>query len=306
VDCYALVTGYVGVKSDFKLSRMLVLWLQVVFYTLLITIAFKIVNPGAITAIAFVRALLPVVTNQYWYFTSYFGLFFLIPFLNALVSALDKRSFKLLLMTLFMLFSVIPTVTPIDIFRIHGGYSLIWLAVLYFIGAYIRLYGLFGERKRAFYIITYLISVGCVWISKLVLTYLGYSSNVLVDYTSPFIVSAAVSLLLLFSGMNITKRIARTLIGFFEPTAFSVYLIHSHPLIWNRVLYLKFVSLASFTPLAIAALVLAAAAGIFISCSLADRLRITLFKALRISSVAGKLDAKLHLKPFAGIHNDRK
>jgi len=309
VNCYVLITGYVSVKSTFRYSRIFILWLQVLFYTLLITIGFTIFKPGTIGTAAFINALLPVIKNQYWYFTSYFGLFFLIPFLNILVRTLDKRSFKLLVITLFTLFSIIPTITSIDIFRIYGGYSLIWLVVLYFIGAYIKLYGLGKERKRAFYIIWYFASIGCVWLSKLILTYWGYNGNVLIDYTSPFIVSSAVSLLVLFSGMNITKRIPRILIRFFAPAAFSVYLIHAHPLMWNRVMHLRFAGLVSFGTLAFAASVLAVAAVVFIACSLVDHLRIALFKILRVSSLAEKLEAKIQktlLEPFADIHIHHK
>lgn len=32
VNCYALISGFVGVKSKFKYSNILILWLQVVFY----------------------------------------------------------------------------------------------------------------------------------------------------------------------------------------------------------------------------------------------------------------------------------
>lgn len=309
VNCYALVTGYVSGESNFRYSRMLVLWLQVLFYTLLITTVFKILKPETVGTTAFINALLPVIKNQYWYFASYFGLFFLMPFMNILIRALDKRQFKLLVITLFTVFSIIPTVTPIDVFRIYGGYSLIWLAVLYFIGAYIRLYGPGRERKKAFYIIWYLASIGCVWLSKLILTYWGYNGNVLIDYTSPFIVSSAVSLLFLFSGMNITKRIPCALIRFFAPAAFSVYLIHAHPLMWNWVMHLRFVSLVSFGTLAFTASVLAAAVAVFIVCSLVDRLRIALFKIIGVSSVARKIEAKIQktlLEPFADIHIHHK
>ena len=35
VNCYALISGYVGVKTKFRMSNILYLWLQVVFYGLL-------------------------------------------------------------------------------------------------------------------------------------------------------------------------------------------------------------------------------------------------------------------------------
>ena len=32
VNCYALISGYVGVKSKFRLSGILALWMQVMFF----------------------------------------------------------------------------------------------------------------------------------------------------------------------------------------------------------------------------------------------------------------------------------
>ena len=36
VNCYALISGYVGVNSKFKLSNILILWLQVFIYNFII------------------------------------------------------------------------------------------------------------------------------------------------------------------------------------------------------------------------------------------------------------------------------
>lgn len=42
VNCYAIISGYVGVTAKYRCSNMAVLWLRVVFYTVLITLAFRI------------------------------------------------------------------------------------------------------------------------------------------------------------------------------------------------------------------------------------------------------------------------
>jgi len=293
VNCYALLTGYVSAESKFRYSRIVVLWLRVVFYTLLITIVFRIIMPEAVGLKAFINALLPVMKNQYWYFTSYFGLFFFIPFMNALIHALDKGRFRLLTITLLIVFSLLPTLTPVDVFRLYGGYSLIWLAVMYFIGAYIKIYGAGREHSKAVYFICYLVSIFCVWFSKLILTYLGFNGNVLIDYTSPFIVLSAVSLLLFFTRLNIRGKIPRALINALAPASFSVYLIHAHPFTWEWVMRLRFAYFLSYGTFAFTALVIASAAAIFLACSLFDYLRIGIFKIIKLNSVVGKIEDKI-------------
>lgn len=42
VNCYAIVSGYVGYKQKFKFTNIIVLWLQVFFYTFLINLVFWI------------------------------------------------------------------------------------------------------------------------------------------------------------------------------------------------------------------------------------------------------------------------
>ncbi|MCB5932847.1 acyltransferase, partial [[Eubacterium] rectale] len=60
------------------------------------------------------HSLFPVLSGQYWYVTAYVGLFFFIPFLNALGNRLTKLQFQYLLVTVFVLFSVIPTLLHTD------------------------------------------------------------------------------------------------------------------------------------------------------------------------------------------------
>ncbi len=62
--------------------------------------------------------------------TAYVGLFFFIPFLNVLGNRLTKSQFQYLLVTVFVLFSVVPTLLHRDVFPVEGGYSIWWLGVL--------------------------------------------------------------------------------------------------------------------------------------------------------------------------------
>ena len=112
----------------------------------------------------------------------------------------------------------------------------------------------------------------------------------LTAYTSPTVLLAAVALVLCFAALNIGPRFGR-FIESVSPLAFSVYLIHAHPLIWEHWLAGRFAFLADKPPLSLAAGVLGAAFGIYAVCSLADLLRACLFRIFRIKAFSQRLEA---------------
>ena len=67
--------------------------------------------------------------------TSYLYFFLLIPFLNVLVRNMDKSKYKALLCILLFMYTLLPSIGFKTVFS-----SIIWFSVIYFIGAYIRLF----------------------------------------------------------------------------------------------------------------------------------------------------------------------
>ncbi len=290
VNCYALVTGYVSVDSKFRYSRIIVLWLQVVFYTVLITLCFKTFMPNALWSGVLTAALMPVTKVQYWYFTAYFGMFFFIPYINILIAALKKPQFKALVFALVLLFSVIPTFAQADLFSISGGYSMLWLVVLYFIGAYIKLYGSGMSGGKLRYFLGFLFFILVCWCSKFIRTGIKYNPDMFIGYTSPLIVGAAVCLFIFCSKISSVGRLPAYLISTFTFSSFGVYLIHTNPLVWQLLLTKRFASFASLGVFALIAAVLGTSLAVYLACSLVDILRSALFRLLRINKIAEALE----------------
>ncbi|MEI3383159.1 MAG: hypothetical protein V8R21_05955 [Dysosmobacter sp.] len=71
-----------------------------------------------------------------------------------------------------------------------------------------------------------------------------------------------------------------------SPLAFSVYLIHAHPLIWEHWLAGRFAFLADKPPILLASGVLGGAFAIYLVCSLADVLRAGLFRLFRVKAIS--------------------
>ena len=117
VNCYALISGYVGIYSVHKYSNIFYLWLQVIFYTLSITLLFNILSPSSVTISSWLNALFPISRKQYWYFTAYFCMFFFIPYFTVLLNNLSKKELTTLCLTILIMLCVLPTFAQDDIFQ---------------------------------------------------------------------------------------------------------------------------------------------------------------------------------------------
>lgn len=297
VNCYALISGYVGVYSKFRVSNIMALWIQVAFTTLVITGAFYFCGAN-VTKLDILEACMPVRFQVYWYFTAYFCLFWISPFLNKFILGLSKRASKYLVLVLVVLFSIMPTVLKSDLFWIQSGYSAAWLIVLYIVGGIIRVhYSQIKIRKRVL-LAGYLFSVILTLLAKLLIEFLSpklpiifYDSNFLMDYDSPTMVLAGVCLLLLFAQIKMKK--ATKLIAFFAPFTFGIYIIHVHPFVWEGIMTNRFVDFTKLHPVILILAVFLAAIGIFFGCSIIEFLRIRLFKLLHIPGFCKRIERKM-------------
>lgn len=290
VNCYGLISGYVGVQRRFRYSGALALWLRVAFYTLGITAVFACLMPGSVNGDRVLRAFFPVLFRQYWYVTAYFGMCLFIPFFNLLLNRLSKGQLRLLALSIVLVFSVLPTLRQKDVFLTDNGYSVLWLSCLYLLGGVLRLCGRQTSRRPAYRGAIYAGCVLATWLVRLAgdrlwMARTGHLCDkvLLTAYTSPTVLLAAVALVLCFAALNIGPRFGR-FIEKASPLAFSVYLIHAHPLIWEHWLAGRFAFLADKPPILLASGVLGGAFAIYLVCSLADVLRAGLFRLFRVKA----------------------
>lgn len=233
VNCYALISGFVGWDKRPKLSGLAMLWLKAVVYSLVITACFSPAEERT-----WLNALLPVTTGQYWYLTAYFGLFVLMPLLNSAVRNMPKRELSVTLFGILLLFCILPISPLTDAFYLHDGYSALWLAVVYLLGGYLGKYGILSRLSAKKWGLVYLGAVVFAWAPRMLVLkirpFLWYNvyGNILIEYTSPTILLAAVSLLAIFSRLRLPGW-AEKAVSVLSPHAFGVYLFHAHPLMFR-------------------------------------------------------------------------
>lgn len=291
VNCYALISGYVGVASRASPGRLIGYWLQVVFYSAGIFLVFRFVFPQRIPAVDWLTYVTPVSSGVYWYFTAYFCIALFAPLLNAGLRSVQEHVLRQALLIGFFLFSVIPLWSQKDPYFLNEGLSAFWLGYLYLVGGYIRLHGHRTAGCRWKWYLAVCVFAACIltawgwkifsergWFSLPA----GTRAGLLINNTSPAIVLASVALLVLFAGIRIRESVGRYCARLSTLT-FGVYLIHDHPLVREYLMKDRFTwMIDAFDYRTLPVVVLVSAAGIFAVCAAAEALRIRLFAALKI------------------------
>lgn len=302
VDCFVLISGYVCLNTKFRLSRIVSLWVQVAFYSVIFEIVYQIVQ-GSFDAKALARSFLPVTSDGYWFFTQYFVLSFLIPFLNKMVKSVTLKQSAALAGVLMFFLSFWSTVNkaPIpviggekgDLFATGNGYTLIWLMAVYILGAVLKRFDESGRLKNikpAYMIAVMLACTLITWVIKYVCDSQlePIDTKFIVNYISPFVVMNAAALLIFFSKIKISSAFQKV-IAFLSPAAFGVYIIHVNRRVWiwftDMVEPLFDMRLLKVIPCIIFAVLF-----VYIVCSLADILRAKMFRLIGVDKLCRKAD----------------
>ena len=185
-------------------------------------------------------------------------------------------------------------------YKIGKGYSLIWLCLLYLAGAYMNKYRIPEKIKKRWAWLVFFASVVLTFLSKVAIEYLTREwlgkpmfGDTFVDYVSPTIVLAALSLFVACSKLTFPPAINK-IIAWFAPAALGVYLIHVCIPVWKNVIKNFSVSFVEHSVPVMVLVVLGSALGLYLLCSLIERLRIQIFQWLRIRVLCLKIEEWVH------------
>lgn len=313
VNLYAMISGFVMLYGSFKPRRLISLWLQVVFWGLVLCTVGKFVLPETIGKREWIRAALPIIEKEFWYFSAYVGVFLLSPIINRGILALKQiQAFGLMLgcILLFSVCTVIGLFYQGDPFVLGGGYSVLWLLVMYIVGACLQYIDFFRRKDVGELLLVMAICLtACIlWAVLPKSEAMIKSKEQLTSYLNPIMLIFDICLFGLFSKMKLRGAFPRKLIGFLAPLTFSVYIIHVHPLCWAWLKF-RFTFIADLRELVYIPLVLAFALAIYLACSLLDYLRVLLFRLLRVEKLSAAIEnflRKLFMKFYAGTAAGRR
>lgn len=141
VNSFVMVTGYFQSTSKFRQSKIWSLINSSLFYKALIVVIFSVFFGLKLTKAEFIREFFILNIDEYWFVKYYIFLYLISPFLNILIQKMSKKQYKCLLITSFLIFSVLPFITANGAFS-NDGYNLMNFIFLYFIGGYLIRYPL--------------------------------------------------------------------------------------------------------------------------------------------------------------------
>lgn len=297
-NLFILITAFFISQSHFKIKHVLSLACQVWFYSIVLFLVSNWTGLSSFSLSSLFKSLAPIVSSQYWFITCYIALYFLAPFFNRLVATISRDGFHLLLVILFVCFSVIPSFFFFSPWVNWGGSSgIVWFVVLYFTGAYIRKYidreSL--KRKRKHIIIWTILFSLLPLISKIIIALftniaLGHvvGSSLFYVKNSVILYPLSICFFLLFMTFDIKSGLIVKVIAFISTGIFAVYLITENAnlrdWIWSSMTQIIDRN-SVFYPV----IELSVIAMLFLACVLIDKIRKILFELVPKTGIPNRI-----------------
>lgn len=222
VNCFVLITGFFMIRKTMNWAKVLSLVLEIAVISWII---FAIGSACGLRAPfkELLQHLFPTLSGCHWFVSSYVILYILSPWINKFILSLTRQECFYLLGLLFVLFSIWGFNPKISQIGVQRGYSVLWLAYIYFIGSVIRLYAPRFAHPGIMYLLLSLLTVGYAS----VLCKFTFSIRWAMNYSSPLVLFASVALFYSFYRLQISASFVTKIIQFFTPGCFGVFLIHT-------------------------------------------------------------------------------
>lgn len=244
VNLFVLITGYFMCHNNNRNAfKPLKLIIEVVFFSLFFY-AIEVLSGAEELSVDII--LDKCVPNNYFVIL-YVALYGISPYINIMLKNLSEYNFRKLIITLISLFSIYPAVielfseitgtsisglSTIGMYGSQYGYTIINFALMYIIGAYIKINDIKLKGKIKNTLLYLLCAIGLLsWY------YLGYfcskdTSGSALAYFNPLCIYEAVLLFMLFKDMKINNsRIA----NFMASGTFVVFLIHTNFIRFTKI-----------------------------------------------------------------------
>lgn len=288
VNVYVLISGYFLLESHFKVNRVIELILQILFYTILVTVIAYALGFGQEEGFGLYNLFLqlfPVPLEEYWFMTAYLLFYVLSPVLSVGVKAMTQKQLKTIIAILLLILCIPKSILIVDVTLGNYGYDVIWLICLFMISAYIRLYGIKILEKKRHALLLYVVFCLMIFAESFVLGViyektgkLGMIIDTSYDYNHIFTLLASVGLFMFFLNLKIPEGKLSSLICKISPYTLGVYLLHEQTYLrYQWVKWLKAGSadnVISFLLMAAGSVLLVFVVGILV-----DYLRSLLFRA---------------------------
>ena len=281
VDLFFLLTGYFTDSKNFRVNRVIFIWIKTIFYSIGIYLFVSLLN-GSFAWKEFITFCFPIFMKKYWYMQTYIVLALLSPYIAYALEHLDKKKHTVLVAIMLLFFCLHETFIKVSITLDQTqGYGIIWACTLLIVGNWLKRYGNDYVDK---------ISAVCWGIAYGIVSLLIFLSNYLIvkfdiasgvtsrgnfyAYNSLTVFIQSLCLFCFF--IKLSEKwwgLRKRWINILGKNTLAVYLISAHPLVlyplWTDILSMN--QLESF-PLLYIMISIVASMGVMGVCVLIDKL----------------------------------
>ena len=232
VNIFVLISGYFLIDAKtLKTSKALKLWVQIFSYSVLIYTVFVICGFETFNVKMMFEALFPITYSKWWFASAYFVLYLLFPYINKLLTALDKKEYQKLLVLMTVCWCIIPTFLE----KSWQSNSLLWFIYLYALAGYLRLHMDVTVLKSGKYVAFSVAFTVFTYFSAVIIDMLSSKNSFYTDYVTYFYNMQRLPILVisvtLFIGFLNLKIGYKPLINIISSSTFGIYLIHDDRLV---------------------------------------------------------------------------
>lgn len=227
---FGIISGYYQI-GGYSLNKLYPIIVKTELYSIVFMLITYTFNLAPLSLSECALGFVPIIFGN-WYIVTYIILFPLIPYANKLIHELSQQQFKKFIITIAIIFCIIPTFTLNVSFSSRFG-TIGILMFTYFIGAYIRLHGY--PRTRIFWNVMTVVGFVTMIIINLSILAVGYTikSDRIISNSMRLSECNTIPAMIFSIGIFVTflelkvhgDKISK-LINIIGKSTFGVYLIH--------------------------------------------------------------------------------
>lgn len=226
VNCYVLITGYfMASRVEWRWKGIWRVWSTTWFYGMVLYLLFALMGRDVLSWQGVFHNATPLLSNTYWFVTTYLALMLVSPALSYVSCRLNQRWYTILLAVGF----VICFQFLLGRYTMFGQQILLFV-YLFFIGGYIRKF--YADRVENWWPLSagFIMMLALMYACTVYKNLLGGNDSFLVygmEYNG-LVLPLSVLVFLLFARMRVSARYSATVCAV-APLSFAAYIIHTQP-----------------------------------------------------------------------------
>ena len=242
VNLFVVVSCFLENKSmKIKFYKLIKMYLLITFILLMMTAIKWAIWPDKINIQEWVNAIIWFYIEDPWYFTAYFAFLLIVPFVNYMFKKLTLNGVNVAFIVVIIVFllwklltilfgtglwdgstGIVPVSTKIKDAVTNRGYNVINFLVIYVVVQWIVRHNFFARFKWYGWLTLWVVNFGIQYL-MVVWSY----SNMLYEYSNPFVIISAISLFGLFYNIKMKKN---AYVNYISTLTMFIFLFH-----WNAL-----------------------------------------------------------------------